>query len=226
MISNWGRSQRGSAPERVTKRFWLSCFRTSAGLLFGFGGTAHGRRVSGIEAAIQWGANEIKFRMSERQKQINFLKVLIRHEESEQHRDLQDRIKKAEQDEKCIRRMLFLVFVVELLSLAGLGYSAVFHPNFFAYTTPFLVRLFSALGLGSLVCLVAFLGYWLWHRNMLNDLNEECRRVVLASLHPHSQPSYAAANFISNREPHLTVYQRATSDVEEETSTISLRQAS
>lgn len=162
--------------------------------------------------------------MSERQRQINFLKVLIRQEESEQHRDLQDRIRKAEQDEKCIRRMLFLVVVVELLSLAGLGYSAVFHPNFFAHTTPFLVRLFSALGLGSLVCLVVFLGYWLWHRNMLNDLNEECRRVVLASLHSHSQPPPSAPSFKLNGEPHLRVYQSVTS--ESDMPTISLRQAS
>jgi hypothetical protein len=162
--------------------------------------------------------------MSERQRQINFLKVLIRQEESEQHRDLQDRIKKAEQDEKCIRRMLFLVVVVELLSLAGLGYSAVFHPNFFAHTTPFLVRLFSALGLGSLVCLVVFLGYWLWHRNMLNDLNEECRRVVLANLHSHSQSPHSAPDLKSNGEPHLRVYQSATA--ESHVGTISLRQAS
>jgi hypothetical protein len=163
--------------------------------------------------------------MSERQKQINFLKTLICHEQSEQHRDLQDRIKQAEQDEKCIRRMVFLVIVVEMLSLAGLGYSAVFHPNFFAYTTPFLVRLFSALCLGSLACLIAFVGYWLWHRNMLNDLNEECRRVVLASLQSHPQPSPFAPVFKSNGKPHLTVYQSAISESEEQSNTIPLRRA-
>jgi len=164
--------------------------------------------------------------MSERQKQINFLKVLIRDEESEQHRDLQDRIKRAEQDEKCIRRMLFLAIVVALLSLAGLGYSAVFHPNFFARTTPFIVRLFSAVGLGSLACLIAFVGYWLWHRNMLNGLNEECRRAVLASRHSHALPSYSAPVFKSNGEPHLRVYQSATFESEEHTNTVSIPQAS
>jgi hypothetical protein len=164
--------------------------------------------------------------MSERQKQINFLKVLIRCDESDQHRDLQDRIKKAEQDEKCIRRMMFLVIVVALLSLAGVGYSAVFHPNFFAYTTPFIVRLFSALGLGSVACLIVFLGYWLWHRNMLNGLNEECRRIVLASLHAHSQPSDSTPGFKSNQELQLTVYQGTAFGSEEQTNTISLRQAS
>ena len=140
--------------------------------------------------------------MSERQKQINFLKTLIRCEDSEQRRDLQDRIKKAEQDEKCIRRMMFLVIIVELLSLAGLGYSAVFHPNFFARTTPFLVRLFSALGLGSLICLLAFVGYWLWHRNMLNGLNEECRRAGLAAMQEHSAPSTAGTS--TNHVPTTT----------------------
>lgn len=167
--------------------------------------------------------------MSERQKQISFLKVLIRCEDSDKCRDLQERIKRAEQDEKCIRRMLLLVITVELLSLAGLGYSAVFHPNFFAATTPFLVRLFSALGLGSLVCLVAFLGYWIWHRSMLNDLNEECRRAVLATLdsQSHSQsPKSHSSSSVNLQEPRLTVYRTTTWRAEHETEMVGMQQAS
>jgi hypothetical protein len=164
--------------------------------------------------------------MSERQKQSDFLKVLIRTEDSDECRDLQDRIKRAEQDERCIRRMLFLVVIVELLSLAGLGYSAVFHPNFFANTTPFLVRLFSALGLGSLVCIVSFVGYWLWHRGMLNNLNEECRRAVLATLESHSQPQKKIRSSSPMlQQPRLMLYQSATSESEHGTEALSLQQA-
>ena len=155
--------------------------------------------------------------MSERQKQLNFLKLLIRSEDSEQRRDLQDRIKKAEQDERCIRRMMFLVVVVGLLSLACLGYSAVFHPNFFAHTMPFLVRLFSALTLGSLICLLVFVGYWFWQRNMLNGLNEECRRAVLAAMQAHSAHSIADS---SAEHLHLVGLEAVTSPSNNQTASL------
>ena len=67
--------------------------------------------------------------MSERQKETKFLKTLILSDDSDQARELQARIQRAEKDEKCIRGAVYMVAVVALLSLSGLGYSAVLVPE-------------------------------------------------------------------------------------------------
>jgi hypothetical protein len=133
--------------------------------------------------------------MSERQKQTEFLKCLLGFAGSRKRRDLHERIMKAEHDEKCVRRALVLVGLVVLFSLSGLGYSAVLLPEFFDNSTPLLVKIFCALGLGSLICTITFLGCWLWYRGIANRLHDECRQLVMESLearlsaetHPHAR---------------------------------------
>src|SRR5688572_23728300 len=101
--------------------------------------------------------------MTERQRQIAFLKSLLK-DNSEECNRLRERINKAEHDEKCIRRALFLMVIVGVFSIVGLGYSAVLLPEFFDNATPFLVKIFCALGLGSLLCMIIFGTCWLWYR--------------------------------------------------------------
>ncbi len=85
---------------------------------------------------------------------------------------------KAEHDERSVRCAVLLVGSVALVSLLGLAYAAVLLPEFFDSTTPFLVKLFCALGLGSFICLIAFLCCWFWYRGISNKLHEECRQLV------------------------------------------------
>ncbi len=120
--------------------------------------------------------------MTERQRQTQFLKGLLGFAGSRVRREFQDRISKAEHDEKCVRSALILVGLVGLFSVSGLGYSVVLVPEFFDSSTPLLVKLFCALGLGSVICMVVFLGCWLWYRALANRLHEECRRKVMESL--------------------------------------------
>lgn len=125
--------------------------------------------------------------MSERQKQIQFLKTVIGHNDSGECHNLRERISRAEREERFLRRILLLVFVLILLSLAGLGYARVFwldpfHPRF-----QLLVKFASSVGLASVICLVVFTGYWLWHRAVLNGLYKQCRELFMATIKDRSE---------------------------------------
>lgn len=116
--------------------------------------------------------------MSERQKDTRFLKTLILCDDSEHGRTLQEKIKRAEKDEKCIRGAVSLVTLLGMLCLSGLGYAAVFVPQFAHFSSHIATRLCCIVGLGSLICLVVFLGYWFWYRAVANRVYEECRRFL------------------------------------------------
>jgi hypothetical protein len=118
--------------------------------------------------------------MSEHQKQTAFLKALILEEDTEEHRHLEERIHKAERDERCVNRAMRLVGVLGLLSIAGLGYLAVLLPGFFDNSSHFLIKTFCALALGSSICFVVFLGLWLWQRALVNRALEDGRRCILS----------------------------------------------
>jgi len=160
--------------------------------------------------------------MSERQKQTDFLKMLILYEDTDERRQLQERIRKAERDECCLRRVIFLVVLLGLFSLAGLGYSAVLLPDFFRNSTHFLIKLFCALGLGSLICLVTFGVYWFWFRGVLDGLHEECRRYVLAVMASKSYQAETKLSTLSVKELGVEVYQVTTSSPQAATHTLSL----
>lgn len=111
-----------------------------------------------------------------------FLKVLMSFHENLETQDLKERLAHAERNERCLLIACWLVGGATLAGLAGLAYSAVLHPQFFENSTPVLVRFFSALSLGSVLCLLGFIGLWLHYRRVANRVHEECRRVVLTAL--------------------------------------------
>lgn len=68
--------------------------------------------------------------------------------------------------------------LVAVFAVMGLGYSAVLLPEFFDNATPLLVKLFCALGLGSLLCMIIFGGCWLHYRKASNEVNADCREFL------------------------------------------------
>src|SRR5256885_10178311 len=124
--------------------------------------------------------------MSERQKETEFLRELMRSHECDPCRDLQSRIIKAERDEHCMRSAVGLAFVLGLLAASGLGYSVVFLPEFFQNNTPMVVRLFSALLLASGICLLAFMALWCWYRSVSNALHDEGRQFIISRQEPYA----------------------------------------
>ena len=164
--------------------------------------------------------------MSERQKECDFLKALMLYEDTEERRRLDEKISKAERDEKCVWRVLVLVLVLELISFAGLGYSAVFMPEFFHNTKPLLVKLFCTLGLSAAICLLVFGGYWLWHREVLNGLHEECRRVIKAALEDRYKASRPRPATLATQERSADAYEIVTTAPQNKTSVLSLPEVS
>ena len=120
--------------------------------------------------------------MSEHQKQSEFLKKLVLHDDSPANRLLCERLAGAERNERCLLLACRLVGLIALVALAGIGYSAVLLPEFFDNATHVVLRFFSALGLGSALCFVFFLGLWFWYRGHTNRIHDECRRIISAML--------------------------------------------
>ncbi len=122
--------------------------------------------------------------MSKRKQQTAFLKALVLHGNAEERAQLQERMARAERDEQCAWRALWLVTLLAVFSCCGISYSAVLVPQFFHNSSHLAVKVFCGLGLASLICAVAFLGFWFWCRAVLNRIQEECRRFIMATLEP------------------------------------------
>jgi hypothetical protein len=120
--------------------------------------------------------------MSEHRKQSEFLKKLVMHDDSPANRSVCERLAAAERNERCLLLACRLVGLIAAVALAGIGYSAVLLPEFFDNATHVILRFFSALGLGSALCFVVFLGLWFWYRSHTNRIHDECRRVIAAML--------------------------------------------
>ena len=116
--------------------------------------------------------------MSEHDKHTEFLKRCIHYDEGSRRQKLVEEIHRIQRDARCVRRAAWLMAMVAALIVAGLGYGTVFAENF-PYNMPqFMINLFCGLGLGSLVCLFAFMGLGMIYRMKLDHRREECRQIV------------------------------------------------
>jgi ABC-type nickel/cobalt efflux system permease component RcnA len=120
--------------------------------------------------------------MSERQKQRQFLKVMLDQHPSGECQVIRDKIHRAEREERFLRRMIFLSLVLMLVSMAALGYMTVFWPEVLQRRFQYLLKLSCSLALTSLICLVVFGAYWFWHRGLLNGLYHQCRKRLMSDL--------------------------------------------
>jgi hypothetical protein len=127
--------------------------------------------------------------MSEHQKETAFLRRCIRYDESAAGRQLDGRIVQVQRDERCLRRASWLMALVAALATAGIGYGTVLLDDFpfhlSVFFTQFAIKIFCAVGAGSLVCLLAFAGVGFVYRRELNRRREECRRLVTGLLESH-----------------------------------------
>ena len=116
--------------------------------------------------------------MSEHQRNTAFLRQVILYDDSAERHQLEERIAQDQRNERCVRRAVYLVALLTALAIAGLCYSAIFLPDFPQNKSRFIIRIFAILGLASLICLPAFLGYWGAYRRDLDRRREECRRMA------------------------------------------------
>jgi len=116
--------------------------------------------------------------MSEHQIHTEFLRQCILYEESAGRQELEEGINRVQRDARCVRRAAWLMAILAALVVAGIGYGTVLVDNF-PYNAPqFIVNLIFALGLGSLISLLAFAGLGMVYRKKLEQQREECRQRV------------------------------------------------
>lgn len=94
--------------------------------------------------------------------------------------------------ERCVQRAVWLMVLVFALAAAGLCYWAVFvtdHPrNISEFVTPFISKGFCEVGLGAMICLVAFIGLGVIYRKQLERRQEECRQMATRFLESRLSP--------------------------------------
>jgi hypothetical protein len=120
--------------------------------------------------------------MSEHQRETEFLRQCLLYEDTAERHELEERLTQAQRDEHCVRRAVWLMVLLTAAAMAGLCYSAVFQAGYpqdmSQLTQPFLSKVFCALGLGSLICLTAFVALGAIYRKELDRRREACRRLA------------------------------------------------
>lgn len=116
--------------------------------------------------------------LSERQREVVFLRGLMQFDETNESRDLEAQLDRAEHSERCVRRAVLLMSLLTAGAIMGLGYAAVLLDDFPPTESHFVVRILCAFGLASLTSLLVFVGCWLVCRGKVNDVRDGCRRLV------------------------------------------------
>jgi hypothetical protein len=121
--------------------------------------------------------------MSEHQRHTAFLRHCIRYEDTAERKQLEESISQIQHDERSVRRAVWLMVLLMALAMAGLCYSVVFLDDYPQRTSQFvtrsIVKVFCALGLGSLISLMAFVGLGAVYRKRLDRRREECRKLAM-----------------------------------------------
>ena len=126
---------------------------------------------------------------TEHERETAFLRRCIRYERGTAGRQLDERISQVQHDERCLRRASWLMALVAGVAAAGLSYGALLLDDFpsriSVFTSLVVIKMFCALGIGALICLLAFSVVGLIYRKELNQRREECRRLVTTLLESH-----------------------------------------
>jgi len=115
---------------------------------------------------------------NEHHKEMSFLNHLMLYGETDERQVMGEKLAGAERNERCARRAVWLMVVFTTMAVLGLGYAVLLLDEFTPNTARFVTRTFGAIGLASLVSLLAFVGFWLVSRGKLDDQREGCRRLV------------------------------------------------
>ena len=116
--------------------------------------------------------------MSDHEKHTEFLRQCLLYDESTRRQELHERITRIQRDARCVRRAVWLMAMLIALVVAGLGYEVILVDNF-PYNLPqLIINLVCALGIGSLISLLAFMGLGMVYRMKLDQHREECRQLV------------------------------------------------
>ena len=115
-------------------------------------------------------------------REAAFLKEAILYDDTAERHKLEQRITHIERDARCVGRAVWLMVLLTAVGISGLCYCAVFLADFpqnmEQFSTRTAVKVFGALGLGSLISLLAFICLGVAYRREVNLRREECRSLI------------------------------------------------
>ena len=132
--------------------------------------------------------------MTEHQRETAFLRRIIRHDDSDECRKLDRSIDQVQRDERCVARVAAVTALFPLLGIAGVAYGAILLEDFPSKGAELVSWVLCAVGLASLICLVAFVGLLMVYRKKLNQLRQECRQLVTRLLESHLGKAHTATS--------------------------------
>ena len=118
--------------------------------------------------------------MSEHQKQTAFFKAMVEQEDSHEHRELTERILKAERDERCVRRAIIKIILLMAMSFIGCLHTLVMMPEVIFESNHSMRKVFQILALGSIMSLATYVGFWFYFRALLFQVHGDCRRFLMS----------------------------------------------
>lgn len=116
--------------------------------------------------------------MSDHKKHTEFLRECIRYDGSARRQELMNEIVRIQGTARSVWRAAWLMAMLAVLAVAALGYGMILVASF-PYNAPrSIVDLIYAVGLGSLISLLAFAVLGMIYRWRLDQKREECRQIV------------------------------------------------
>jgi hypothetical protein len=120
--------------------------------------------------------------MTEYERETAFLRHVIRFDNTNQCRELDEKIADVQREGRCVLRATWLLAFFAGLGLAGIAYAATLEPSVPEDNFRFMIQLLCVIELASLISLSVFICYLLACRAKLNEAREECRRVAMKLL--------------------------------------------
>ncbi len=111
-------------------------------------------------------------------KHTEFLKHCLGYGEGAGFQELRREIIRLQREARCVRRAAWLMGVLIMLTVTGFAYARILLGHFPHIVPQFGWSLICALGAGSLISLVAFIGLGMLYRVKLDLRREECRQMV------------------------------------------------
>jgi hypothetical protein len=116
--------------------------------------------------------------MSEHQIHTRFLWQCLLYDDSSERHQLEARIIRVQRDLCCVQRAAWLMALLTMLAVTCFGYGAVLVEDFPYTTQQSIINIIGALGVGSLISLLAFASLGIVYRWKLDQQREECRERV------------------------------------------------
>ena len=120
--------------------------------------------------------------MNEHQRETAFLRNIIAFDESSERSKLEERIGEVQRDERCVKRIAWVMAFLGGLGLAGLAYATLFAENFPYGKSQLAFNILCTVGLAALISLAGLACFLIACRQELNTLREECRRLIMKML--------------------------------------------